>query len=325
MTSAKDLPVTKLSMESFYERVRGEFARLQQQQDPRSVKFTTSLKNKHKNRYLDILANETTIYPETGGAAACGSSPCYVNGNLIDLGLPHTFVACQAPVVRGIPDFLRMLYEKKITLVIMVTKLREGEIIKADRYWPEGDESIIAVPCAAGLTIAKDPERSYEFDNELNIIRRFFVLQRPNEQPHRVLQVQYTGWPDHGVPHSVASFEALISIVKVTPPTAPIVVHCSAGIGRTGTLIGAYAVLVHMERGTLGDTTVYDTVAAMRLQRFGMVQRVEQYLMIYIMLMNQLGVDVGTLAAFLNSRTSGGAVPKTFTVTTKLDKHAKTP
>lgn len=312
MPGAADLSVTKLSMESLYGRVEREFMQLQRQEDLRNIKFTTSLKNKHKNRYLDILANEATIYPEPTSAVD-GPSPHYVNGNLIDLGLPHTFVACQAPVVQGIPDFLGMIYDKKINLVIMVTKLREGRVIKADCYWPE-EEPFIAVPCATGLTIAKDPEKPYETDDRLNITWRSLILQQPNKPPHKFLQVQYTGWPDHGVPQSVASFETLISIVKASSTTVPIVVHCSAGIGRTGTLIGTYAVLAHMERGTLSDTTVYDVVAAMKRQRFGMVQRVEQYFVIYITLMGQLGADVGALAAFLNRRAANEAGGKTIAV-----------
>ncbi|RNF22708.1 tyrosine-specific protein phosphatase [Trypanosoma conorhini] len=298
---------TKLSLASQYERMQREFALLQRQEDPRSINFATSLKNMSKNRYLDILANEATLYPQSTDSAKA-SPQYYINGNLIDLGLPHTFVACQAPVVGGIPDFLTMLYEKKVKLVVMVTKLREGGTIKADRYWPEGDgPSSITVPGTAGLTIARELGEVCEAERELKLTRRYLTLQRPNEPPHKLLQVQYTGWPDHGVPQSAASFETLLSIVKASPTTAPVVVHCSAGIGRTGTLIAAYGVLAHLERGTLTDTTVYDVVSTMRRQRFGMVQRMEQYFVIYFILLTRLGFDVSSLAALLNGKITSAA------------------
>ncbi|KEG10872.1 putative tyrosine specific protein phosphatase [Trypanosoma grayi] len=309
MSGGDVLPIVKLPLEAQYQHMRREFAQLQRQENPRSINFTTSLKNRHKNRYLDILANEATIYPPSA-VDAHGSPPPYINGNLINLGLPHTFVACQAPVAQGISDFLSMLYDNKIVLVMMVTKLQEGGIIKADRYWPEEGEPPIEVPGAAGLVLEIDTKKPYKVDKELNITQRYLVLRRPNEPPHKILQVQYTGWPDHGVPQSAAAFEKLLSIVKESPTTAPIVVHCSAGIGRTGTLIGAYGVLTHLERGTLNDTTVYDVVAAMKRQRFGMVQRVEQYVVIYLTLMSRLGADVKALVVFLNQQSGASAVAR---------------
>ncbi|ESS65142.1 tyrosine specific protein phosphatase [Trypanosoma cruzi Dm28c] len=307
MNDSNCFPFTKLSVQAQYERVQREFSLLLRQEDPRSISFATSLKNRHKNRYLDILANEATLYPQVTDAPGA-STPYYVNGNLIDLGLPHKFVACQAPVVQGIPDFLAMLYEKKISLVIMVTKLEEGGFVKADRYWPEERGSgSIAVSGNCGLTISEDPGKAYEVEDKLKITRRYLILQRADEPPHKFTQVQYTGWPDHGIPQSAASLEALLTNVKNSPTTVPVVVHCSAGIGRTGTLIGAYATLTHLERGTLTDTTVYDVVSVMRRQRFGMVQRVEQYFVIYLTLMCRLGVDIKALVGLLNSRTTAAA------------------
>nr|ACA34134.1 tyrosine-specific protein phosphatase [Trypanosoma rangeli] len=300
-------PFTKLSLTAQYERMQREFALLQRQEDPRSISFNTSLKNMSKNRYLDILANEATLYPNSIDSTQTPSS-YYINGNLIDLGLPHTFVACQAPVVGGIPDFLSLIYDKKINLVVMITKLREGGIIKADRYWPGENEALsVTIPDASGLMITREPGEVCEAERELQLTRRYLTFQRPNEPPHKLLQVQYTGWPDHGVPQSAAALEALLAIVKASPTTVPVVVHCSAGIGRTGTLIGAYGVLAHLERGTLTDTTVYDVVSTMRRQRFGMVQRVEQYFVIYITLMARLGFDVSALVALLNSKAATAA------------------
>ncbi|RNF05416.1 tyrosine-specific protein phosphatase [Trypanosoma rangeli] len=301
-------PFTKLSLTAQYERMQREFALLQRHEDPGSISFDTSRKNMSKNRYLDILANEATLYPKSIDSTQTPSS-YYINGNLIDLGLPHKFVACQAPVDKGIPDFLSIIYEKKINLVVMITKLSEGGITKANRYWPgENGASSVIIPGASELTITREPGEVYGAEQELQLTRRYLTFQRPNEPPHKLLHVQYTGWPDHGVPQSAAALEALLAIVNASPTTVPVIVHCSAGIGRTGTLIGAYGVLAHLERGTLTDTTVYDVVSTMRRQRSGMVQRVEQYFVIYITLMTRLGFDVSALVALLNNKVATAAL-----------------
>ncbi|ORC92946.1 putative tyrosine specific protein phosphatase [Trypanosoma theileri] len=299
------LTISKLSPTSFYERVQSEFTQLQRQEDPRRINFTSSLKNKHKNRYLDILANEATIYPlptDTGNVGSGSSTKCYINGNLIDLGLSHTFVACQAPLSHGIHDFLTVLYEKKISLVIMLTKLNEGGIAKADCYWPKENELFISAPGSVGIKVSTDPLKPYEVDTKLKITRRHLILQRSEEPSHKILQVQYTGWPDHGVPLSAASFETLLSIIKEAPTDVPVLVHCSAGIGRTGTLIGTYGVLSHLENGTLHDKTVYDIVSTMKRQRFGMVQRLEQYIVIYLTLLSRIGTDTTEFVTLLNQK-----------------------
>ncbi|KAH9582119.1 PTP type protein phosphatase [Trypanosoma melophagium] len=304
--NADSLTISKLSATSLYQRVHSEFTQLQRQEDPRRINFTSSLKNKEKNRYLDILANEATIYPFPTDTVSVGSGPstsCYINGNLIDLGLSHTFVACQAPLPHGIQDFLTVIYEKKISLVIMLTKLNEGGIAKADCYWPKESESFISAPGSIGIKVSTDPQKPYEVDTKLKITRRYLTLQRSDEPPHKVLQVQYTGWPDHGVPLSNASFEILLKIIKEAPTDVPVVVHCSAGIGRTGTLIGTYGVLSHLENGTLNDKTVYDVVSTMKMQRFGMVQRLEQYIVIYLTLLSRLGTDSSEFVKLINQKT----------------------
>ncbi|KAG8340996.1 putative tyrosine specific protein phosphatase [Trypanosoma vivax] len=294
-----------LSAQAQLERLQREFVQLQRHENPRTIDFTTSLRNKHKNRYVDILANESTIYPTRIKSGAKSSvSGCYINGNLIDVGLPHKFVACQAPVPDGIADFLKILCDEKIDVVIMLTRLQEGGVLKADRYWPEEDEQSVSFydPKTGSVRVLRDSEHPYEVDTALEITRRRLVIQLPDNSTHQILHVQYTGWPDFGVPRSAASFEALLSIIKSNTTDKPVFVHCSAGIGRTGTLIGAYAALTHMEQGSLVDTKVFDIVASMKQQRYGMVQRVEQYAVIYMTLLTRLGVSVAPLEALLDEK-----------------------
>lgn len=105
---------------------------------------------------------------------------------------------------------------------------------------------------------------------------------------HNVTQVHYLGWPDHGIPASTAAFRKMIERVEQHPTDAPIFVHCSAGIGRTGTLIGYYAVKQMLLQGRLTDRTVFETVGAMKHARRGMVQRFDQYHFIYQCLLEEI-------------------------------------
>nr|CCC93809.1 putative tyrosine specific protein phosphatase [Trypanosoma congolense IL3000] len=310
MSTTDKFPMAELSTQLQLARMQREFAQLQKQENPRTIDFTTSLCNRHKNRYLDILANEETIYPPVPkGAENDRGHCCYINGNFVDLDLPHKFVACQAPVPQGMPDFLETLAHGKVNLVLMLTKLREGGVLKADRYWPEEGEEELSFPLPEGgvVTVRMDPEVPYEVDSTLDITRRKLIINMPGKPPHQLLQVQYTGWPDHGVPESAAAFDALLSVIKDSTTTSPILIHCSAGIGRTGTLIGAYAGITHIERDTLSDTTVYSIVAAMKRKRLGMVQRLEQYAVIYITVLSRLGVDISGLVSTLNIKAGPSA------------------
>lgn len=142
--------------------------------DPNSYNFTTSVQYMNLNRYMNVLAHQDTLFPSaryavadlpgtrssraatttTGvllsnsadsalsgeSSGATMNTPRYINANWIDLDVSPCFVACQAPVPEGMAAFLRTLCEHDITLVLMLTKLSEGGMPKANRYWPADDE-----------------------------------------------------------------------------------------------------------------------------------------------------------------------------------------
>lgn len=177
------------------------------------------------------------------------------------------------------------------------------------------------------FVVRKDPESPYVFSRALRLHLRPLIVQPketlggdgqapPQRQdslpplpPLKVLQVQFVGWPDHGVPDSTKSFNALINLIHdhtspratepagpgdgaspIPPPSPPpVLVHCSAGVGRTGSLIGAYAALHLMKRGLFADGSMKDILRQMRRCRYFSVQRIEQYFYMYEFVLNRFG------------------------------------
>ena len=241
--------------------------------------FRTSNFNAHKNRYADVFANEDTIFPSQ-------PTPWYINGNLIKLSVPHHYVACQAPTPENIEDFWNVVCEYKVPKIFMLTREVE-RIRKADRYWP--DEVGKPFLFRGGQVVLGESVT----DSALNLITRKLVVTLAGgvsgeNKEHHLTQIQYIGWPDHGVPDSTVAFCKLLSHMDDSDPQYPVVVHCSAGIGRTGTLIGAHAATVLLRAKKLSDSTVFELVKQMKRMRSGMVQRPEQYHFIYTCLLAQL-------------------------------------
>lgn len=291
---------------------------------------TVSLQNTGKNRYLDILANDETLFPgvkltppltqSQGSKHALdnnsaepsthaptkvvtslpASPPPYINGNLIQLGIHPVFVASQAPTPSCMVDFYATIWRYKISLILMLTQLMENNIPKADIYWPDGTSPSQKF---GNIIVSLDPDRPYYTDPHCpEILCRPLVLTRvgrPEIEPLKVLHVQYIGWPDHGTPISGYAFGVLLDYIDGYKLRAPVIVHCSAGIGRTGTLIGTFAALCRARKGTLADTTLTSLLIKMRECRYGMVQRVEQFLFMYQVLLQRLGIDTEEFVAAL--------------------------
>ncbi|CCW66949.1 unnamed protein product [Phytomonas sp. Hart1] len=240
----------------------------------------------------------------------------YINGNLIDLENSPLFVASQAPIASGISDFLATLYKYKIQLVIMLTKTVEDEIEKADQYWvsennaalfddnhvdnTEGLNSTCSSLFFRDMKVSLNPEEPYYADKRLDLIYRPLLIQpQSGGAVMPLLHIQYTGWPDLGVPSSAVALCELFKIVDAYQDTAPVLVHCSAGVGRTGTFIGTYAILQAIRNGRFENETLYQTVMSMRCARYYMVQRIEQYLFMYQIILTKLNLDMSEFAANL--------------------------
>jgi len=274
-----------------------EFAFIEQQttQDQYFGDYTSAMlpHNKNKNRYSNVLPTERTrvrlaVTEEDGSD--------FINANYINGLIPGTeraYIATQGPLASTFFDFWRMIWELQVTVIVMLTREIENDRIKCDRYWPEPD---CPMNCGTFKITLADIEETCK--DEL-ITRRLLVYNMDTEEEKEVVQLQYIAWPDHGIPVSTTAFLDLIDEAdSFNYQKAPIVVHCSAGIGRSGTFCTVHSTLekLKMELAHINETNIWreptfnipQTVLYMRSQRPGMVQTKEQYMFIYLTILEKV-------------------------------------
>ncbi|XP_071197806.1 tyrosine-protein phosphatase non-receptor type 13 isoform X3 [Salvelinus alpinus] len=246
-----------------------EFENLQNLQPLDDCLIGQTKENKKKNRYKNIVPFDTTrvILGKNGG---------YINANFINMPVKDEnfmFIACQGPLPTTLGDFWQMIWEQKSNVIAMMTQEVEGGKVKCQRYWPDTPRTAEMVDERLQITLVKDQH----LDNF--VIRLIEVKDIQTEEIQRVTHLNYTGWPDHGTPSQPEQLLMFISYMRHIHQSGPIITHCSAGIGRSGTLICVDVVLGLISKDA--DFDISDVVRNMRLQRQGMVQTEEQYIFCY--------------------------------------------
>ncbi|XP_038625671.1 receptor-type tyrosine-protein phosphatase delta isoform X33 [Tachyglossus aculeatus] len=227
--------------------------------------------NKPKNRYANVIAYDHSRVLLSAIEGIPGSD--YVNANYIDgYRKQNAYIATQGSLPETFGDFWRMMWEQRGATVVMMTKLEERSRVKCDQYWPSrGTETygLIQVTLLDTVELA-----TY-------CVRTFALYKNGSSEKREVRQFQFTAWPDHGVPEHPTPFLAFLRRVKTcNPPDAgPMVVHCSAGVGRTGCFIVIDAMLERIKHEKTVD--IYGHVTLMRAQRNYMVQTEDQYIFIH--------------------------------------------
>lgn len=219
----------------------------------------------------------------------------YVNANYISgLQTPRDYVACNAPVPEAMTDFWHMILSLEINVIVMLTNVVEKGRRKADVYWQPQH-----MPPDWTIELVETQDfRDY-------VVRKFSLV-RPGSAAtaETVHQIQLTNWPDHGVFqqfHVLESIMELMHELKSGSSNGPILIHCSAGIGRSGTFIAMdilHQTLATLRGSSLAPLTyeqelvtrcdVSKLVTRLRLERDGMVQTPEQYQMIYSYVLTKL-------------------------------------
>ncbi|KAM9791533.1 receptor-type tyrosine-protein phosphatase F-like isoform 12-T13 [Syngnathus typhle] len=227
--------------------------------------------NKPKNRYANVIAYDHSRVVLTSVDAVPGSD--YVNANYIDgYRKQNAYIATQGPLPETLSDFWRMVWEQRSSTIVMMTRLEEKSRVKCDQYWPaRGTETygMIQVTMLDTVELA-----TYS-------VRTFALYKNGSNEKRELRQFQFMAWPDHGVPEYPTPILAFLRRVKAcNPPDAgPMVVHCSAGVGRTGCFIVIDAMLERMKHEKSVD--IYGHVTCMRAQRNYMVQTEDQYIFIH--------------------------------------------
>eukprot|EP00064_Thunnus_orientalis_P002673 superscaffoldBa00000204_g2680 len=218
--------------------------------------------NREKNRYPNILPYDHSRVVLNNHDGHLYTD--YINASYIDsYKEKNKFIAAQGPKPETVADFWRMIWEQKTATIVMLTNLKERKEEKCYQYWPE--------------------KGCWMYGNIRVAMEDFTVLQGSDgpRAPRLVTQLHFTSWPDFGVPFSPIGMLKFLKKVKAVNPSyaGPIVVHCSAGVGRTGTfiVIDSMIDMMHMEQ----RVDVFGFVSRIREQRCQLIQTDMQYSFIY--------------------------------------------
>nr|XP_034969971.1 tyrosine-protein phosphatase non-receptor type 13 isoform X9 [Zootoca vivipara] len=225
--------------------------------------------NRKKNRYKNILPYDTTRVP-------LGAEGGYINASFIRMlvgSKEYVYIACQGPLPTTVADFWQMAWEQNCTLVAMMTQEVEGEKVKCQRYWPDvlGKTTMISDKLRLALVRLQQLKGF--------VIRVMELEDIQTGELRRIFHLNFTAWPDHDTPSQPDDLLTFISYMRHIHKSGPIITHCSAGIGRSGTLICIDVVLGLISQDLEFD--ISDVVRTMRLQRHGMVQTEDQYVFCY--------------------------------------------
>ncbi|XP_074546202.1 tyrosine-protein phosphatase non-receptor type 13 isoform X2 [Halichoeres trimaculatus] len=246
-----------------------EFENLQNLQPLDDCLIGQTKENKKKNRYKNIVPFDTT-------RVMLGNDGGYINANFIKMPVKdesYMYIACQGPLPTTLGDFWQMVWEQKSNVIAMMTQEIEGGKVKCQRYWPDTLRTAEMVDDRLQIMLIKDQR----LDNF--VIRLIEVKDVQTSEVQYVTHLNYTGWPDHGTPSQPEQLLTFISYMRHIHRSGPIITHCSAGIGRSGTLICIDVVLGLISKDA--DFDISDVVRNMRLQRQGMVQTEDQYIFCY--------------------------------------------
>ena len=264
---------------------REEFLQLEQEEEEEASKYSFSIASLelHRNRYYNVLPYDHNIVRLMDGG--------YVNASRLrnrEGDVHYTFIATQGPLKNTRDDFWQMVIEQNASAVIMLTNWTENGTSKCSSYF---------APCAGTRKhldrYAVNTESVVDLTPGL-VHRTIGVCSLDSGERRAVPHFHYTAWPDHRVPDEVESLFTLSSeLSKRDAHSSPIVIHCSAGIGRSGVFCVLDIMARRLKKGSeIGaeevDIDIYQLVSNLRKQRAGMVQTEEQYMFCHTALLQYI-------------------------------------
>nr|CAD7428869.1 unnamed protein product [Timema monikensis] len=238
--------------------------------------------NRKKNRYKDILPFDSSRVKLSEYVGVPGSN--YINANFIRgaSGSP-AYIASQGPLPHTVNDFWRMVVEWDVQVIVMACSVEEAGKHKCEKYWVDNENEEkefgnVKIRLVKASVICPD------YLVRTMLIKYKSLNNNEIEVERKVCQYHYVAWPDHGVPSKVRPLVDMVRKVRETQvsETVPVLVHCSAGCGRTGTICAIDYVWGLLRSGKLSkDFSLFKLVQSMRKQRIAMVQTKEQYILVH--------------------------------------------
>lgn len=228
--------------------------------------------NQEFNRYRDV-----NPYDHSRIVLKKGPTD-YVNANLVKVEKANRqYILTQGPTIKTVSHFWLMVWEQKTAAIIMLNKLIEKKQEKCSQYWPGkiGTEHILKLD-DVGLQVEYISHSDYQH----YLTRQFKLTELSSSESRTIVQYHYTTWPDFGVPGSPTVFLEFLRRVRaqgvLDDTVGPAIVHCSAGIGRSGTFCLVDSVLVLIEKDGQNSVDVKEILLEMRKYRMGLIQTHEQ-------------------------------------------------
>lgn len=262
----------------------------------------------YKNRYKDIFLYEHSRVKlrDIETTQKCD----YINASYIT-GATTKYIATQGPLSQTIGDFWKCVVNEKVPIIISLTRETENGIVKCSPYWNSGEymsnENKVEVKLLDCETVVTGDTHSNSNTSQSIVLRSFEIII-DDKYKHKVLQIHVLSWPDMELimnPKDLLSIVLLKDyVMKLINSNVPVLVHCSAGCGRTGVLCATDTVIDTINKNDEFnmDNLIFSTVDRFRKQRVSMVQTLRQYVLIY---------DLGLI--FLRSKyykAKGGDIPE---------------
>eukprot|EP00056_Hartaetosiga_gracilis_P000575 m.39055 g.39055 ORF g.39055 m.39055 type:complete len:677 (-) comp10261_c0_seq1:139-2169(-) len=249
--------------------------------------------NEGLNRYRNILAYDDTRVLITPNEYNGNND--YVNANDVPGFGTMNYIASQGPVPASFNAFWQMIWERNINIVAMVTNEVEGGKLKCHRYWPDDNSQGVQYGPYQVVVVKRKDKSHY-------IMRRMILRNNDTNEERHIVHFLYTAWPDHGVPNTAGELLSFRKAVnKEVCSDAPVLIHCSAGVGRTGTYI-AVDILIRRLEASSGSLDPADVLNVLRQRRAFLVQTLVQYQFVFKALLEAINKRLQRAKNALNAK-----------------------
>ncbi|KAG8198258.1 hypothetical protein JTE90_021515 [Oedothorax gibbosus] len=246
------------------------------------IKEAKKVENKSLNRYRDVNPfDHSRVCLKRGDKD-------YINASLVNVpAAERSYILTQGPLPVTTGHFWLMVWEQKSKGILMLNRIIEKNSVKCHQYWPigsvnGGSDDLFLTDVGLKVTFLNQSYESYY------IIRKFLLtdFESQENESREIIQFHYTTWPDFGVPQSPGAFLNFLFSIRnsgvLENNVGPAVVHCSAGIGRSGTFCLVDSCLVLIEKNDPNSINVRQQLLDMRHFRMGLIQTPDQLRFSYV-------------------------------------------